>query len=54
MFSYFLSMQYTNKGYIAVVAWSDRQEIMAARWPRPVGPLNAEKIATQFCSVYLK
>ena len=30
-FSYFLSMQYTNRGHLAVIALSDRHKAMAAR-----------------------
>ena len=40
-FSYFLSMQSTNRDHLAGVALSDCQEDMAV----PVGLLDAEKIA---------
>ena len=31
-FTYFLIMFFTNRGYLAVVAWNDCQQVLAARW----------------------
>ena len=53
LFGSFLSMQCIERGHLAVLAWSDCQEVMASRWFLWVN-WRRRKTLNQFCSRYLE